>query len=92
MENYHLIVIPVPVLLDAHVTSLSDIHPCAIARINLSNHRTTSMRTFTYTVKDGRYLYQGPGGHGGIAYSLEHIHQDLIKRYGAGNYSLEPAQ
>ncbi|MFG5864444.1 hypothetical protein [Metapseudomonas sp. CR1201] len=50
------------------------------------------MRTFTYTVKDGRYLYQGPGGHGGIAYSLEHIHQDLIKRYGAGNYSLEPAQ
>lgn len=49
------------------------------------------MRKFTYTVKDGRYIYQGPGGHGGIAYSLADVGRALTNHYGAGNYSLHPA-
>lgn len=43
------------------------------------------MKKFTYVVKDGRYIYRGSGGHGGIAYSLEEINQCLTKHYGAGN-------
>lgn len=47
---------------------------------------------FTYEVKGERYIYRGPVGHGGIAYSLTQIHERLTKHYGAGKYSLEPAQ
>lgn len=46
---------------------------------------------FTYELKGGMYIYQGSNGHGGIAYSLEKIHQALAAMYGEGNYTLEQA-
>lgn len=47
------------------------------------------MPKFTYEVKGGRYIYHGPNGHGGIAYSLEMIQDRLTKHFGAGGYTLE---
>ena len=46
---------------------------------------------FTYELNGEMYIYQGPNGHGGIAYSLERIHKDLTAKYGAGNYTLVKA-
>lgn len=43
---------------------------------------------FTYEMKGEMYIYQGPNGHGGIAYSLEQIHKILTDHYGAGKYEL----
>ena len=43
---------------------------------------------FTYELKGGMYIYKGPRGHGGIAYSLEQIKQRLTKAYGDGRYEL----
>lgn len=44
---------------------------------------------FTYEVKAGMYIYKGPRGHSGIAYSLEKINEVLTRKYGPGGYSLE---
>ncbi|WP_460055462.1 hypothetical protein [Pseudomonas sp. S2_D06] len=43
---------------------------------------------FTYEVKCGMYIYKGPQGHGGIAYSLDQINQRLTKAFGASGYEL----
>lgn len=43
---------------------------------------------FTYEVKGGMYIYKGPRGHGGIAYSLQQITDRLTKAYGASGYEL----
>jgi hypothetical protein len=43
---------------------------------------------FTYEVKGGMYIYKGPKGHGGIAYSLDQINQRLTKAFGASGYEL----
>ena len=43
---------------------------------------------FTYEVKNGMYIYKGPRGHGGIAYSLDQVNERLTKAYGAGGYEL----
>jgi hypothetical protein len=37
------------------------------------------------------YIYKGPRGHSGIAYSLEKINEVLTRSYGEGGYSLEQA-
>ena len=44
---------------------------------------------FTYQLKDGMYIYKGPRGHSGIAYSLEKINEVLARSYGEDGYSLE---
>ena len=44
---------------------------------------------FTYEVKGGMYIYKGPRGHGGIAYSLQQINDRLTKAYGADGYALK---
>lgn len=44
---------------------------------------------FTYEMKGEMYIYKGPRGHSGIAYSLEKINDMLTRSYGAGGYSLE---
>ncbi|MBJ7371833.1 MAG: hypothetical protein JHD19_10345 [Pseudomonas sp.] len=43
---------------------------------------------YTYVLKDGMYIYKGPRGHGGIAYSLQQINDHLTKAYGASGYEL----
>lgn len=43
---------------------------------------------FTYEVKVGMYIYKGPGGHSGIAYSLQEINRRLTAHYGEGAYTL----
>lgn len=45
---------------------------------------------FTYEVKGEMYLYKGPRGHGGIAYSVEQIRQNLSRTYGESGFSLVP--
>ena len=42
----------------------------------------------TYTVNNGMYIYHGPRGYSGIAYSLEKIDEVLTRTYGTGNYEL----
>ena len=44
---------------------------------------------FTYDMKGGMYIYKGPKGHGGIAYSLDQINKRLIKAYGHDGYELK---
>ena len=46
---------------------------------------------FTYEVKGRMYIYKGPRGHGGIAYSLQEINRRLTARYGEGAYTLSLA-
>ncbi|WP_156160235.1 hypothetical protein [Pseudomonas sp. 2(2015)] len=46
---------------------------------------------FTYESKSGMYIYRGPNGHSGIAYSLEQVNERLTKTYGEDGYSLTPA-
>jgi hypothetical protein len=36
------------------------------------------------------YIYRGPNGHGGIAYSLEEVNEALSIKYGIENYTLSP--
>lgn len=43
---------------------------------------------FTYEVKDGMYIYKGPRGHSGIAYSLDQVKERLTKAYGVDGYEL----
>ena len=43
---------------------------------------------FTCELKDGMYIYRGPNGHGGIAYSLDQVNKRLTKAYGANGYEL----
>lgn len=45
---------------------------------------------FTYEKKGEMYLYKGPQGHGGIAYSLQQIKASLNSKFGEGNYTLIP--
>ncbi|MHC8321174.1 hypothetical protein ACYZT4_10815 [Pseudomonas sp. GB2N2] len=44
---------------------------------------------FTYEVKGGMYIYKGPRGHGGIAYSLEQVNKRLTKAFGPEGYELK---
>lgn len=43
---------------------------------------------FTYEVKGGMYIYKGPQGHGGIAYSLDQVNKRLAKAFGTSGYEL----
>ena len=45
----------------------------------------------TYTVKNRMYIYKGPRGYSGIAYSLEKINEVLTRIYGADSYELVEA-
>lgn len=43
---------------------------------------------YTYRINNGMYIYKGPRGHSGIAYSIEQVNERLTKAFGAGNYEL----